>query len=725
DRRAAVRKLAELDQKNEMSVVIEALERLDRKPGKVDASLVFDLVRQLTSRSPAELASARAKLEKFATSAEQSTLREIGLASLVAIDNSADQAWQLATRSTASLLDMVDAMPLVADAGLRAGLYDRIEPLLNGLPGSLATNDRTPSTMGRFVRIELPRKGTLTLAEVEVTSGGHNVARAGKASQTNTSNGGSAERAIDGNTSGQWSDGGQTHTEENTKNPWWEVDLGRELPIDSVAIYNRTDGFLGKRLQGFTLKVLAADRQEVFNRQAVEIARDHVAVQVGQTDPAVAIRHAAMMALTHARGREAKAFESVAKFVSSDQDRDAAIRALERIGRENWPKDQARPLLDPVVAYLRHVPPQQRTTPEALAALQFGHELAALLPSSDARQARAQLEELGVRVVRVGTVFERMSYDKDVLAVRAGKPVEFIFENSDLMPHNFVIAQPGSMEELGLEAERTAQQPDAAERHYVPRSNKVLLASTLVQPRGSETLSFVAPSAPGIYPYVCTYPGHWRRMYGALYVVDDLDAYLENPESYLAAHPLEVKDALLKDRRPRTEWTLDDLAIVVGDLKRGRSYANGKQIFEIANCVACHKLDGIGHTFGPELAKLDPKMRSLDILKELIEPSARINEKYQPYTFELDSGKVITGLVLDETAETLRVIENPLAKADATQVKVAEIVERRKSTASIMPKGLLDKLSRDEILDLIAFVAARGNQHDPLFQGAHDHAGHH
>ncbi len=61
-------------------------------------------------------------------------------------------------------------------------------------------------------------------------------------------------------------------------------------------------------------------------------------------------------------------------------------------------------------------------------------------------------------------------------------------------------------------------------------------------------------------------------MYGALYVVEDLDAYLENPESYLAAHPLEIKDTLLKDRRPRTEWKFDDLAAAVGTLKDGRSY---------------------------------------------------------------------------------------------------------------------------------------------------------
>ena len=55
-----------------------------------------------------------------------------------------------------------------------------------------------------------------------------------------------------------------------------------------------------------------------------------------------------------------------------------------------------------------------------------------------------------------------------------------------------------------------------------------------VLPGQSQALSFQAPNEPGIYPYVCTYPGHWRRMYGALYVVKDLSEYQANPQAYLA-----------------------------------------------------------------------------------------------------------------------------------------------------------------------------------------------
>ena len=116
----------------------------------------------------------------------------------------------------------------------------------------------------RFVRVELPgNKRILTLAEVEVFSGGKNVASKGKAKQSSTSSGGVASRGIDGNKHSDWGKSGQTHTSNSgEKNPWWELDLGEAVDVEKVGIWNRT-GF-ERRLAGFTLTLLDADRKEVF-----------------------------------------------------------------------------------------------------------------------------------------------------------------------------------------------------------------------------------------------------------------------------------------------------------------------------------------------------------------------------------------------------------------------------------------------------------------------------
>jgi putative heme-binding domain-containing protein len=398
------------------------------------------------------------------------------------------------------------------------------------------------------------------------------------------------------------------------------------------------------------------------------------------------------------------------------------VQALLRIPTAHWPKEQAKPLLDSLVAYVRKVPVAERTTPAVLDAMQLADALASLLPLNEAKQVRRELGELGVRVLRLATVPDQMLFDKERLAVKAGKPVEILFEDTDLMPHNFVLLQPGALEEVGTLGETAATQPGALERHYVPASNKILVASRLLQPRDAQKLAFTAPAEPGIYPYVCTYPGHWRRMFGALYVVEDLDEYLADAEGYLAAHPLPIRDELLKFNRPRKEWKLEDLASAVEPMDSGRSFANGKQMFTVANCIACHKLNGVGTEIGPDLTKIDPKKRSpIEVLKDILDPSFRINEKYQSYTFALQSGKTVTGLILEEKDDTVKVIENPLAKNEAVVLKKSDIAAREKSPTSIMPKGMLDKLTREEILDLIAYVVSGGDQGHKLFQAGHEH----
>jgi len=229
------------------------------------------------------------------------------------------------------------------------------------------------------------------------------------------------------------------------------------------------------------------------------------------------------------------------------------------------------------------------------------------------------------------------------------------------------------------------------------------------------------PTEPGVYPYVCTYPGHWMRMFGAMYVVDDLEGYLADPATYLAAHPLPIKDDLLKDRRPRTEWALADLEGGVKSLEKGRSFVHGRELFRTTSCLSCHKMGDAGNAFGPELAKLNADMTPLEITRHILEPSLRIEEKYRSTTVLTDDGRSITGLVVEETPTEVAIVENPLAKADPVRIKKSAIDERTTSPVSIMPKGMLDKLTRDEVLDLIAYVAARGDESSALFSPAGCH----
>ncbi|MEC5127397.1 PVC-type heme-binding CxxCH protein [Verrucomicrobiales bacterium BCK34] len=141
----------------------------------------------------------------------------------------------------------------------------------------------------QFVRISIPGEGRiLTLAEVEVISGGKNVAPEGKASQSSESAGGKAERGIDGNKDGDYNKGGQTHTSQgkDAKDPWWEVDLGSVKEIEKIQIWNRNS--LQERLDGFTLELLDANRKPVLSREGNAAPIGSVSYQFGGEETEVA-----------------------------------------------------------------------------------------------------------------------------------------------------------------------------------------------------------------------------------------------------------------------------------------------------------------------------------------------------------------------------------------------------------------------------------------------------
>jgi hypothetical protein len=86
----------------------------------------------------------------------------------------------------------------------------------------------------------------------------------------------------------------------------------------------------------------------------------------------------------------------------------------------------------------------------------------------------------------------------------------------------------------------------------------------------------------------------------------------------------------------------------------------------------------------------------------------------------MSSGSTVTGMIVSETPTQIKVLVDPLAKGEPAVIDVADIEERKKSTISIMPQGLLNKLTQEEILDLLAYVYAKGDKKNELF-GTHAH----
>jgi putative heme-binding domain-containing protein len=705
-RQEALEGLARINKNGVLTELFAAIERIDKGPAHSD-HVLHDLVQFFSGRDTKEFAKIRLRLEKLAAGARMPLTRQVAYVAMVTADGTLDKTWTEAAKNVLTLRDVVEAVPLIPDAKLRAGAYGKVDALLHGLPPELAKQaGKNKGTRGRYVRVELPGANrTLTLAEVEVFSGGVNVARRGKAKQSSTASGGNAKRGIDGNTSGKYSDGGQTHTNENSKDPWWEVDLGEDVLIESIRIWNRTDDALGKRLDGFTLKVLDAHGMPTFVKEHQPAPAVNVTYTI-DTDPAELLKLAAISAITSIPGHEAEVFTTLAGFVRAGNERDAAVRALRRIPKERWPPKELRPLAESIVAYAGRLKPEERAEPAVLDALQLGSDAVALLPPEQRQKLQEQLGKLGVQVVLVRTVPHAVAFDVAEFYVEAGQPAVIVLENPDIAPHNLVICQPGSLQEVGQAAEAMANLPDGFARGFVPTTPKVLFATRLCQPRQSDRLKIIAPTTPGKYIFVCTFPGHWPVMNGIMNVVPKLDAI-----------PVAERVKQASDKK----WTVAELAPELSQLAAGRNFERGKELFKMRSCVQCHKIGGVseGGDIGPNLAELPKKLAegkftAADLLREVIEPSAVVDKKYRVHSFLLDSGLQIQGIVQHEDDKVVRVVKNAAEKP--VDVLKSSIEERSELKTSLMPNGLVDRMSKEDVLDLLAYIASGGDANHPAFR---------
>ncbi len=154
-------------------------------------------------------------------------------------------------------------------------------------------------------------------------------------------------------------------------------------------------------------------------------------------------------------------------------------------------------------------------------------EMAALLPPGENARVRKEFLDLGVRVFAIKSVREQMRYDTTRIVVEAGKPFEIIFENVDMMPHNLVVTQPGAREEIGNKAQAMPPTPDKQGKTYVPNDKRILASTRMLEAGQTETLKLTAPDKPGDYDFVCTYPEHWKVMFGQIVVVKDMTEFLK------------------------------------------------------------------------------------------------------------------------------------------------------------------------------------------------------
>jgi putative heme-binding domain-containing protein len=198
-------------------------------------------------------------------------------------------------------------------------------------------------------------------------------------------------------------------------------------------------------------------------------------------------------------------------------------------------------------------------------------------------------------------------------------------------------------------------------------------------------------------------------------------ANLSGAERQALAKQLEAIDraAIVSyDVKPRPvvkQWRMTDLVPDLTAAGHGRDFARGKEAYLAGQCIKCHRFGNDGGAVGPDLTAIAARFNRRELLESILEPSKVISDQYQNEVFTTGKGKVLTGRVVDESADRLVIQPDPL-KPERVEVLKADLDSRTPSKVSPMPAGLVDVLSRDEVLDLIAYLESTGNKGHAAFK---------
>ena len=166
------------------------------------------------------------------------------------------------------------------------------------------------------------------------------------------------------------------------------------------------------------------------------------------------------------------------------------------------------------------------------------------------------------------------------------------------------------------------------------------------------------------------------------------------------------------------EWTVAELLPSVSDLGSGRDWAQGRELFRKAACGVCHAFgnESEGTGLAPDLTGAASTFTREFILQSIVEPSATINGRFFDTRFTLKNGQVVTGSVVD-TAEGKIFVAPVMMNPQATvEVVAADVKSEEPSSVSPMPPGLINELTREQIVELMAFIDAGGDRNAAVYR---------
>ncbi|MEW4487980.1 heme-binding protein [Thalassoglobus sp. JC818] len=168
--------------------------------------------------------------------------------------------------------------------------------------------------------------------------------------------------------------------------------------------------------------------------------------------------------------------------------------------------------------------------------------------------------------------------------------------------------------------------------------------------------------------------------------------------------------------RPETNWTLDQLSVAAAQELAHRNYSNGRKMFAAGGCFACHRFKDEGGMTGPDLTSAGRRYSARDLLDQVIHPSKVINDQFSAITVATEDGMIHTGVVVNLSGDTMTLNTDFADPNKRVRINRNQIEDLIVSKTSPMPTGLLNRMTKDEVLDLVAYLLSSGDPEHQYFE---------
>lgn len=170
---------------------------------------------------------------------------------------------------------------------------------------------------------------------------------------------------------------------------------------------------------------------------------------------------------------------------------------------------------------------------------------------------------------------------------------------------------------------------------------------------------------------------------------------------FVANYPNEPEPTLPVDDL-QAKWTYDELLTFLSGTEAAKADPErGAAIFAKAQCANCHRYGDVGEGLGPDLSAVSRRFHKKEVLEAILSPSQVISDQYAGKTAQLTDGRTITGLAVPQADGSLVMLTNTGQKV---AVSKAELDTLTPSKHSVMPEGLLNTLTLEEIAELFAYL---------------------